>query len=66
MPDVWASSCSTVTPSSISGRSAPSNERAVVDRLSTPSSTSDITASAVNPLAPLASANLVCEVLATP
>ena len=33
MPERWASSCSTVTPSSISGRSSPSSDRAVVSRL---------------------------------
>src|SRR4051794_25100605 len=66
MPDRWVSRCSTVTSSAISGRSLPRTERAVVARSSTPASISDTTASAVSPLAPLASANCVSTVFGTP
>jgi len=48
-----------VTSSPISGRSAPSTERAVVDMASTLSLIKLTTASAVSPLVPLAIANRV-------
>ena len=55
-----------MTSSSTSGRSEPSSERAVVVRLSRPSSTSDITASAVNAFDPLAIPSRVSGVIGTP
>ena len=55
MPDRCDRRCSTVTPSSISGRSPPRTERAGVESSSTPSSIRLTTASAVKPFAPLAS-----------
>jgi hypothetical protein len=54
MPDRCASGCSTVTASSIRGRSSPSTERAVVVRVSRSSSIRLMTVRAVSPLAPLA------------
>ena len=57
MPERCDSSCSTVTSSPISGRSAPSTERAAVERSSEPSSIRLATATAVKPLLPLAMAN---------
>src|SRR5215510_9349807 len=62
MPDRWAGRCSTVTSSPISGRSAPSTQRAVVDRRSAPSLIKLTTVSAVSPLVPLAIANRVATV----
>ena len=58
----WPSRCSTVTSSSTSGRSSPRSDRAVVSSASTPSSTRRITARAVKPLPPLATANRVSTV----
>ena len=54
MPDRCASRCSIVTASSISGRSSPSTDRAVVSSPSEPSSIRLTTASAVRPFVPLA------------
>src|SRR5438034_4260248 len=54
MPDRCDRRCSTVTPSSITGRSLPRTERAGVESSSTPSSIRLTTASAVKPFAPLA------------
>ena len=59
MPERCASSCSTVTASSISGRSEPSTDRAVVESSSLPSSIRVTTARAVNPFVPLAIAKRV-------
>jgi hypothetical protein len=55
---------SIVTASSINGRSSPSTERAVVPRVSRPSSIRLMTVSAVSPLVPLAIANRVSIVFA--
>jgi hypothetical protein len=66
MPERCDSSCSTVTASSINGRSAPRTARAVVPSSSTPSSMSATTASAVNAFEPLASAKRVSTVLGIP
>ena len=66
MPDRWASRCSTVTRSSISGRSSPSNDRAVVSRRISSRSTIVMSVSAVSPFAPLATANWVSAVFGTP
>ena len=66
MPDRCASSWPTVTRSSMSGRSGPRTERAVVSSSSTPSSISDTTASAVKLFEPLASANRVSTVFGMP
>src|SRR4029453_14043447 len=55
MPDRCDRRCSTVTPSSITGRSLPRTERAGVESSSTLSSIRLTTASAVKPFAPLAS-----------
>jgi hypothetical protein len=62
MPDRCASRCSTVTSSPMSGRSAPSTERAVVDRRSTPLLIKLTTVAAVSPFVPLAIANRVSTV----
>ena len=66
MPDRWASRCSTVTRSSISGRSSPSNDRAVVSRRISSRSTIVMSVRAVSPFAPLATANCVSAVFGTP
>ncbi len=66
MPDRCESRCSTVTSSPISGRSAPSTERAVVESSSEPSSIRLATATAVKPLLPLAMANCVSSVFGIP
>jgi hypothetical protein len=64
MPDRCASSCPTVTSSSISGRSSPRTSRAFVPMPSVPCSTRLTTASAVKALQPLAIANRVSVVFA--
>ena len=66
MPERCASRCSTVTSSSISGRSLPSTERAVVESSSLPSSIRLTTASAVRPFVPLASAKRVSTLFGIP
>ena len=62
----WASRCSTVTSSWISGRSSPSTERAVVSRSSRPSSMRLMMLRAVSAFVPLARPNLVSTALAMP
>jgi len=59
MLDRCARSCSTVTRSSINGRSVPSTDRAFVASPSVPSSIRLITVRAVRPFVPLAIANCV-------
>src|SRR5664279_2677199 len=66
MPERWAIRCSTVTASSINGRSLPSTARAVVSSVRSPRSTRAITVSAVSPFTPLAIANRVSTALDTP
>ncbi len=66
MPERCESRCSIVTPSSMSGRSSPSSERAVVASETVPSATRLMTVTAVMPLTPLAMPNCVSTVLAMP
>src|SRR5215210_655103 len=64
MPDRCDRRCSTVTPSSIAGRSLPRTERTRVESSSTPSSIRLTTASAAKPFAALASPKRVSSVFA--
>src|SRR5262245_20356232 len=66
MPERCESRCPTVTAPSMSGRSRPRTERAVVVIASVPSSIKLATASAVSPLDPLAIAKRVSTVFAIP
>ena len=66
MPERCASRCSTVTSSSISGRSSPSTDRAGVASSRRPSSIRLMTVSAVRPFVPLAIANCVSTVFGIP
>jgi hypothetical protein len=66
MPERCARSCSTVTASSISGRSGPSTDRAVVARASTPSWMRLTTVSAVRPFVALATPNRLSLEFAMP
>ncbi len=65
MPERWARRCSTVTRSSIIGRSAPSSWRAVVSSARVPSAIRLTTVTAVKPLLPLAMPKRVVGVIGT-